>query len=154
MNYSETLIDDLESINNKYLIAEKPYRFIILLSTSLVLLSNGYQWSTFSSIATGFEENYNLSRFQVNLLSNFYGISYILLTYPSIYLIENKNIKIAVKIASLLTLIGGFMKTFINKHIVYAYIGQILCASAQPLVLNSTSKIASKWFRPERVLLH
>ncbi len=58
---------------------------------------------------------------------------------------------IQIKVASLLTLIGGFLKTFINTHIIYAYIGQILCAVAQPLVLNSTSKIINIWFRPERV---
>jgi fucose permease len=143
--------EDLDLINAKYLIAEKPYRFIILISTALILFSNGYQWSTFASIATNFEKNYNLSRFEVNLLSNFYGISYLLMTFPSFYIIEKKNVKIAVKVASLLTLIGGFLKSFINTHIIYAYIGQILCAIAQPLVLNSTSKIANLWFRPERV---
>jgi hypothetical protein len=94
----ETLLhdEDLELINAKYLIAEKPYRFIILISTALVLFSNGYQWSTFSSIATAFEKNYELSRLEVNLFSNFYGISYILMTFPSFYIIEKKNVKIAV----------------------------------------------------------
>ena len=155
MKYDETLIhdDDLDHINKKYLIAEKPYRFIILISTALVLFSNGYQWSTFSSIATEFEKNYELSSFDVNLLSNFYGISFILVTFPSFYIIEKKNIKIAIKIASLLTILGGFMKSFINSHLIYAYIGQILCAIAQPFLINSTSKLVNLWFRPERVCL-
>ena len=50
-------------------------------------------------------------------------------------------------------MIGSFLKAFLNTNIIFAYLGQILCALAQPLILNSTSKIASTWFRPERVYI-
>ena len=88
--------DELLSINQEYLIAEKTYRFIILVICALLSFANGFQWFTFSSVANEFGKHYNLSYTGVNLLSNFHGIIYILMTIPSFYLIEKKSIKMAV----------------------------------------------------------
>jgi hypothetical protein len=49
-------------------------------------------------------------------------------------------------------MIGGFLKIFINESIYYAYAGQVLAAIAQPFILNSPGKIASTWFKDERVI--
>ena len=54
-------------------------------------------------------------------------------------------------LAALLTILGAVLKIFINESIYYAYAGQLLSAIAQPFILNSPGKIASTWFRDERV---
>jgi hypothetical protein len=48
-------------------------------------------------------------------------------------------------------MIGSFFKAFINNSMIFAYLGQILCAAGSALIMNAPTKIASNWFRPERV---
>lgn len=50
-----------------------------------------------------------------------------------------------------MTILAAGMKSLLNTSIFYAYGGQILAGLAQPIILNSPGKIASTWFRDERV---
>ena len=54
-------------------------------------------------------------------------------------------------LAALLSSIGSILKSLVNYSLVYVYIGQILLAISQPLIANSPGKVATNWFRPERV---
>ena len=54
-------------------------------------------------------------------------------------------------IAALLSSIGSILKALVNYSLVFVYIGQVLLAFSQPLILNSPGKVATNWFRPERV---
>jgi len=48
-------------------------------------------------------------------------------------------------------MVGAFLKAFFNDSITVAMIGQILAAIGQPFILGSPGKIASNWFRKDRV---
>jgi hypothetical protein len=50
-----------------------------------------------------------------------------------------------------MTVIAAGIKSLLNKSLFFAYGGQIFAALAQPIILNSPGKIASTWFRDERV---
>jgi fucose permease len=93
--------EELESIN-EYLIAEKPYRFIVITVASLTNFASGYQWNNISSISKDFQIYYNLSSLHTYLFSNMYMFMYIIMTIPSFYLIEKKSLKLAVIIMILL----------------------------------------------------
>jgi len=54
--------------------------------------------------------------------------------------------KNGLRFASLLIILGAFIKIFLNTHIAFAFIGQILASSLQPAILNSPAKIAATWF--------
>jgi hypothetical protein len=43
------------------------------------------------------------------------------------------------------------MKIFINYNILFLYIGQFLAAIGQPFFLNAPAKVASVWFREDKV---
>jgi hypothetical protein len=43
------------------------------------------------------------------------------------------------------------MKIFLNKSLYFLYFGQLVSAIAQPFILNSSAKIASTWFREDKV---
>jgi hypothetical protein len=48
-------------------------------------------------------------------------------------------------------MVGAGSKIFLNSSLAFAYIGQTLAALGQPLILNATGKVASSWFREDRV---
>jgi hypothetical protein len=56
-------------------------------------------------------------------------------------------------LSALLTIIGAGLKSMMNINILFAYAGQTIAAIAQPVILNSPGKIASTWFREERVFI-
>lgn len=45
------------------------------------------------------------------------------------------------------------MKTFTNTSIAFALVGQILGAIAQPIITSCPGKIATGWFREDKVYL-
>jgi hypothetical protein len=53
--------------------------------------------------------------------------------------------------SALFTTIGAFLKIFVNSNLLICYLGQTLSAIAQPIILNSPGKIASTWFREDKV---
>jgi hypothetical protein len=48
---------------------------------------------------------------------------------------------------------GSIFKSQINQNISFAYIGQFITAIAQPLIMNTPGKIASTWFREDKVII-
>jgi fucose permease len=78
------------------LIGETPYRFIIVLIYCFLSFANGMQWVTFSAIAKEFKTEYDLTQYQVDLFSTIYMIIYPFLSFPSSYIIDNKNMGLGV----------------------------------------------------------
>ncbi len=98
---SNSLNSDFEDETSftDYLIVEKPYRFVILIITSLLNFANGFGKTNITSISNDFKKYYNLTNQQTYLFSNIYYYMFILMTIPSIYLIEKKSLKLAVRIS-------------------------------------------------------
>lgn len=87
--------DDLSEFN-EYLIAEKPFRFVILIITSLLYFASSFQWVNFNSLSEVLQKAYKLSSLEIYLFSNLYLIVYVIMFVPSFYLIEKKSLKFAV----------------------------------------------------------
>lgn len=90
--------EDTETSFSEYLIAEKPYRFVILIITSLLNFANGFGKTNISSISNYFQTYYEMTSVQTQLFSNIYYYMFIIMTIPSIYLIEKKSLKLAVSL--------------------------------------------------------
>lgn len=69
---------------------------MILVLFSMLSFANGLQWVTFSSIASDFGTHYNLSEFQVDLFSMIYMIVYPIANFPSSYLVDRVDMRLAV----------------------------------------------------------
>jgi len=63
------------------------------------------------------------------------------------------KINLKLVLASLFTSTGAFLKLFLGNSIILAIVGQTLCAIAQPIIISSPGKIATTWFREERVFI-
>ena len=54
-------------------------------------------------------------------------------------------------ISAFLTAAGAGIKCLVNQNIIFLYLGQLFAAIGQPFFLNSPAKIASTWFREDKV---
>lgn len=147
-NESEKILEKIYN-ENKTLISEEKYRFVILALACLVNFMVGFVWTTFSTISVNFSKYFNIPNIQIDYLTNTYCVAYIIFNFPICYIIKNVNFpnyKLMIG-SSLLLLIGCFIRTWVNYSIVYAYIGQIFCAITQPIIFNLNSKLVSDWFR-------
>ena len=120
-----------------------------MISYCLCTFANGFQWVTFSAIATKFSENYDMASWKVNMFSLIYMILYPFVCIPEGYLVDNISTRIGIIIAALCTILASLSKIFINKSMFFCYLGQFLAAIFQPALLNSPGKIAANWFRDD-----
>ena len=118
-----------------------------MISYCLCTFANGFQWVTFSAIATKFSFHYNLPSWKVNMFSLIYMIIYPFVCIPEGHLVDNYSTRLGIIIASFCTILAGGLKVLINYNIIWCYIGQFMAAIFQPALINSPGKISANWFR-------
>jgi len=130
------------------------YGIIIVIIFFLLNFINGMHWITFAACAAKFGKFYHLTYLEVDMLSLIFMFLYICTSFPCSWLIDNKSVRLGLSLSALFLIIGSILKIFINTHIAFAYVGQILTALFQPAILNSPAKIAATWFNEkQRVLI-
>ena len=138
-------IDSL--ICKKY--GETPYRWYVMISYCLCTFANGFQWVTFSAIATKFSVNYEMQSWKVNMFSLIYMISYPFVCIPEGWLVDNYSTRLGIIIASFCTILASALKLLINKSMLFCFLGQVMASVFQPALINSPGKIAANWFRDD-----
>ena len=130
---------------------ETPYRWYVMIAYCLTVFANGFQWVTFSAIATDFSNNYDVPSWKVNMFSLMYMIIYPFVCIPEGWLIDNYSTRLGIILASATTLLGAGLKMFINKDssLACCFVGQFFSGLFQPALLNSPGKIAANWFRED-----
>ena len=120
-----------------------------MISYCLCTFANGFQWVTFSAIASKFSYHYNLESWKVNMFSLLYMILYPIVCIPQGNLVDNYSTRLGIIIAAICTIAASAFKLLINKSIIWCYIGQFMAAVFQPALLNSPGKISANWFRDD-----
>ena len=87
-----------------------------MISYCLCTFANGFQWVTFSAIATKFSENYNMASWKVNMFSLIYMILYPFVCIPEGYLVDNISTRIGIIIAALCTILASLSKIFTVQY--------------------------------------
>ena len=123
---------EIVSTNIQY--KETPYRWYVMIAYCLTVFANGFQWVTFSAIATDFSDNYEVPSWKVNMFSLMYMIIYPFVCIPEGWLIDNYSTRLGIIIAAATTLIGAGLKMFINKDTSLAccFVGQFFSGLFQP----------------------
>jgi fucose permease len=88
--------DDDDSTISQYLIAEKPYRYIVLAICSLLNFANGFGRTNISSISSDFQKSYEMTSTQTYLFTNIYFYVFIIMSIPSVFILERHSLKMAV----------------------------------------------------------
>ena len=120
-----------------------------MISYCLCSFANGFQWVTFSAIASKFSYHYGLESWKVNMFSLIYMIVYPFVCLPEGHLVDNYSTRLGLILAAFSTILGGGLKLLINQSIIWCYLGQFMASIFQPALLNSPGKISANWFRED-----
>ncbi|KAM4707333.1 solute carrier family 49 member A3 isoform 1-T2 [Discoglossus pictus] len=129
-------------------------RWFVLGTVCLLSCSNAMIWIGFAPVANLTASYFNLSLDTVNLFSLVYVIITIPFGFGASWLLDTLGLKSAIILCSWLNMTGSLIRclsiiSFLsNSHIapIYIFVGQCICAVAQPLVLFVPAKLAAVWF--------
>jgi FLVCR family feline leukemia virus subgroup C receptor-related protein len=130
---------------------EYNYRIIITLLFSVASFINGVCWVVVTPIATFIEKGYGISSQVVALIPMSYLVLYVLVNFPSNWVIDVKGIKKGVMIGATLTCLGCLIRCLTRVSFYFVIVGQLFCATAQPFLINAPMKIATRWYLPKHV---
>ena len=94
---------------------------------------------------------YDVSEALVSYGPTSFLICFIIFNFVANWMIDEKGIRKSIVIAGIMTALGCGIRCFVNISFYFFLIGEVLCAIAQPLIINSPMKIATRWFMPENV---
>jgi cyanate permease len=122
------------------------YRWVILAVYMFAAAVNQSLWITFAPVTSVAVDFYQVSDFQIGLLSMCFMIVYIVISIPASWVIDTYGIRIGVGIGVALTGLFGMMRGLTSHHYALVLIAQIGIAIGQPFILNAVTKIAARWF--------
>ena len=127
------------------------YRWVILLSLVLLIISVESQWLTLAPVgrvANHFYEGQLFLRYAtpVDLLSLMYLVVFVFASVPASYLLHRLGIRWLVWLASGTIIFGSLTKALYLGDLRFVLFGQFFLAVGQTLVLVSITEIVSRWF--------
>ncbi|XP_062455386.1 solute carrier family 49 member A3 [Rhea pennata] len=129
-------------------------RWFLLAVVCLLNCSNAALWLTFAPVADKTASYFNISLEAVNWLS----LVYLLISIPfglvATWVLDSVGLRWAVTLSAWLNMAGSIIRTFSvlkflslgSQSYWFLFLGQCLCALAQPLVIFSPTKLAALWF--------
>lgn len=129
-------------------------RWFLLAVICLLNCSNAMLWLTFAPVADKTAAYFHISMDTINWLS----LVYLLISIPfglvATWVLDSMGLKCAVILSAWLNMVGSIVRAFSVVRFLnlgalthaYLFMGQCLCALAQPLVIFSPTKLAALWF--------
>ncbi|KAG8594992.1 hypothetical protein GDO81_001389 [Engystomops pustulosus] len=129
-------------------------RWFILIVVCLLNSSNAMLWISFAPVADVTATHLKCSLDVVNYLSLVYLVISIPIGFLASWLLDTLGLNYAIIIGSWLNMTGSIVRSaseinFLNSgrsNLIYLFVGQSICAVAQPLVLFVPAKLAAVWF--------
>lgn len=129
-------------------------RWLILTAVCLLNASNAMLWISFAPVADLTARYYECSLDTVNYLSLVYLVVSIPFGFLASWLLDTLGLKYAIILSSWLNMTGSIVRSasgipfleISKSNVVYLFVGQSICAVAQPLVLFVPAKLAAVWF--------
>jgi MFS family permease len=122
------------------------YRWVILSVYMFAVAINQLLWITFAPITSMASAFYEVTDFQIGLLSMSFMIVFIVISIPASWVIDTYGIRIGVGIGAILTGFFGMMRGFASHSYSLVLVSQIGIAVGQPFMLNAITKLAARWF--------
>ena len=106
-------------------------------------------WVVVTPISVPVGQAYNQPDAVIAIIPMSYMLMYVLVNFPSNWVIDVRGIKKGIVIGAVLTSIGTAFRCLVTTNFYFVIAGQLLCAIAQPFILNAAAKVAVRWFLPE-----
>ncbi|PJZ71602.1 MFS transporter [Leptospira perolatii] len=122
------------------------YRWAVLFGYAVITAIICIQWLTFAPIAREAKLFYNVSAFQIDLLSMVFLAVFIVMAIPASYVIDTYGIRKGVGFGAALTGIIGLIKGAYASDYSIMIACQFGLAVAQPFIINAATKVSVLWF--------
>jgi len=126
------------------------YRWVVLLLYMFISLIMQVFWICYAPITKVAAETLGVSDIQIGLLAMLFMYIYIPLALPASWLIDTWGFKKAVSLGAILMAVFGMLRGIFALDWTMTLVATIGLAVAQPLFLNSGTKLAANWFRLEQ----
>ncbi len=123
-----------------------PARWGTVAAYAAVAAANQLLWLTYAPITTDVARHFDVSEGTVGWLSQVFPLLYVLLAIPA-GLALDRRFRGALLAGAWLTALGGAVRLGADTFAA-ALAGQILIATAQPLILNAVTKVAATSLPP------
>ncbi len=94
---------------------------------------------------------YGVSQLYVDSVSLIYMVVFVLFNFQADWLLDQVSFRGGILLGAWLTAIGALVRVGINRGLWLVLLGQGLLSLAQPLILNSCTKVAWQWFTEPNV---
>lgn len=122
------------------------YRWVIIAVFAVINIVVQLQWLSFAPIAKAAQSVYGVSALQIDFFSIIYLAVFVIFCIPASYVIDTFGIRIGIGIGAVLAGIFGLMKGLFAADYIMVCIAQTGLALSQPFIINSTTKVAVRWF--------
>ena len=122
------------------------YRWVMLSVYMIAIAVNQIMWITFAPITRDAALFYGVSDLQIGILSMSFMIVYLIVSIHASWIIDTYGIRAGVGTGVVLTGVFGILRGLFSSDYNLLLIFQIGIAIGQPFLLNSITKVASRWF--------
>lgn len=120
----------------------------VIVSYGLVCAATQVLWLTYAAITTQTAHRYGVSVGAVGWLAEIFPLLYVVLAIPSGMLLD-RWFRPTLAAGGALVAVGGLAR-LVDETFVWAMVGQVLVAVAQPVVLSAVSKLAGEYLPVEQ----
>ena len=125
-----------------------PYRWVVLGVLALVNLTIQILWIGYAPITGPAGEFYGVGDVAIGLFAMSFMIAFIPFSLPASWLIDTRGFRFAVGLGSVVMGACGILRGLAGDSYALAMVATIGIACAQPLLLNSWTKMPARWFPP------
>lgn len=125
------------------------YRWVVLLTYMFISLMMQVFWICYAPITGVAAQTLGVSDMQIGLLAMLFMYIYIPFALPASWAIDTWGFKKAVSLGAIMMAVFGLLRGIFTEDYALTLIMTVGLAVAQPLFLNSGTKLAANWFRLE-----
>ena len=118
----------------------------MLIVFMIAIAVNQLLWISFAPITSEAAQYYGVSDLKIGILSMSFMIVYLVISLPASWIIDTYGIKAGVGTGVMLTGVFGLMRGLVPANYNLLLLSQIGIAIGQPFLLNSITKVSSRWF--------
>jgi cyanate permease len=122
------------------------YRWVVLAVWMFVNILMQALWICYSPVSKQAAQLWGVSEFWVGFLAMSFMYVYIAMSIPASWFIEKYGFSLAVAVSGVVMGIAALLKGIFSLNYTIVLICQIAIAIIQPLMVNSGTKFAAKWF--------
>lgn len=122
------------------------YRWVVLGAFMFINLTIQVLWICFASITGPAAQYYKVSDMEIGLLAMVFMVVYIPASIPASWMIDKFGFRKSVGLSAVLLGVFGLLRGFFAEDYTLVLAFTIGVALAQPLLLNSYTTLAAKWF--------